>query len=472
MAIVDLTDFTPFHLRQYHHFLCSHYADYSIWEYYSRIIMLLKRVPSASRELVLETNKKSSVKPSPISFIERYPKAEFIALRNAARRTLQSAHARITAAYALSKHEQSKEHPDWLRARVLHEVLHHGRPRTKEGIRALETSYSSMGPNERVNAARRQLFLSSEEALAAVVLLGCQRGLNISTIDSAPVPFEHEPGVMQLDLDKPRRGAAYRYWPELVLDGTDPVEDSEVQALQMIAEATEPAREHLALRGIPTDRLFAYWPTGSRSPLLGVPRWEVRKKAAWVPKGTAIDFRRLRRSIPGAGVTAEPTNHSAETHLHYVRSDATALAHHQAAAMSGIQKVLDHGRARVELRMSENEEMDSANDALIVNCSDPANHPDTSSACTSGFYGFLDCLQCANAATVPRLLPRMIAALQVLEELRDGMGESWDRRFARHHATLSAVVDRYTVQERELASKEVAQHLPVLLAALRHEPPA
>ncbi|GAA1129317.1 hypothetical protein GCM10009582_28100 [Arthrobacter flavus] len=175
--------------------------------------------------------------------------------------------------------------------------------------------------------------------------------------------------------------------------------------------------------------------------------------------------------MPGAGVTKEPTNHSPDTYLSYVRNDPESLNQQREEAALGVQKLMDHTRAGLAVRVLADSQADAKSDALLVNCSDPSRRPDTEKACTTGFYSFLDCLECPNAATVPRLLPRQLAAQHVLEELRDSMGEAWERRFARHYYALVAVIERHTPTEREAAASEVSTHVPNIVAALRHEVP-
>jgi hypothetical protein len=288
--------------------------------------------------------------------------------------------------------------------------------------------------------------------------------------------MEHEPGVLQLDLDKPRRGPTNRFWPEILVDPNSAAADDEAatgaSAVQLVAEATNPARYYLSAQDRPVQQLLVYWPTSGAAPLCGVPRSARMKEAPWHPAGLTIDFRRLRRSVPGKGVAKEPTNHNANTHLHYVRSDPEALDEQREEAARGVQKLVDQARARLAIRALDDGDTSPGTDAILVNCSDPQHHPETETACTTGFYSFLDCLNCPNAATVPRLLPRQIAALQVLETLRDSMGESWERRFAKHFYTLMALVDRHTEAERQLAAPQAAQHVPIIIAALRYEVPA
>lgn len=475
MQIGSLADITPFHLLRYRSDVEAKHTAKTTHVYYGRATVLLRLAPAVSAETRREASKRKGQGPAPVQMMQRYSKMEFTEIRNAARRCIEAAHARITAAYALAQQADDPRCPDPARAQALHEVIVYGRPKSEEGSLTIGGTAGGLGVGGGQAAARRHLFLTAAEAFAAIVLIACQRGLNLSPILLAHVPAEHEPGVAQLDLDKPRRGPGHRFWPEILVDVDDDagIKDGEMGArvLQLIEEATEPFRQFFARRGQPTQRLIGYWTSTSSAPRPGMPDRKTRARADWVPAGTTIDFRRLRRSAPGQGVAKEPTGHSPETHLHYVRSDAVALIEHREEAARGVEKLVEHNRARLAIRIAEDSETNPAHDAVVANCSDPWHRPDTGQPCTTGFYSFLDCLACGNAATVPRLLPRQVATLRVLESLRDSLGEVWERRFAGHYDTLAAIVGRHTQIERELAAIDALQAMPSILAALRHEVP-
>jgi hypothetical protein len=190
-----------------------------------------------------------------------------------------------------------------------------------------------------------------------------------------------------------------------------------------------------------------------------------------VPEGITIKFPRLRRSIPGEGVAKEPTHHNPNTHLHYIRTDPDALLAAQEEASRGVEDLVEHARKNLAIRVAVDEDTTAETDALLVNCADPENNPDTGLPCTLGFYSFLDCLECRNAATVPRLLPRQLAAKTVLEQLRDSIGETWESRFAHRYYRLIAVINRHTSAELERAAETSGEFIPVIVAALRHEVP-
>lgn len=474
VRIDSLADITPFHLLRYRRDVEAKHTASTQHVYYGRVTLLLRLSPAVSAETWREASKRKGQGPAPAQMMRRYSKTEFTEIRNAARRCIEAAHARITAAYALAQQADDATGPDAARARALREVIAYGRPKSEEGRLTLTGTAGDIERGGR-QTPRSHLFLTPAEALAATVLIACQRGLNLSPIVMASVSVEHEPGVAQLDLDKPRRGPEHRFWPEILVDSDDDagveIDEMGARVLKLIKEATEPLREYFAGRGQPTQRLIGYWASTGTAPRVGLPDSSLRAKADWLPAGTTIDFRRLRRSAPGQGVTKEPTGHSPETHLHYVRSDALALIEHREEAARGVQKLVDHNRARLAIRVAEDSDTNPAHDAVVANCSDPWHRPDTGQPCTTGFYSFLDCLACGNAATVPRLLPRQVATLRVLESLRDSLGEVWERRFANHYETLAAIVERHSPAERELAAIDAEDGLPSILAALRHEVP-
>ena len=471
--VLNMSDVTPFHLQRYRGYLKANHAINTAYGYYSDLTVLLRLAQGVPNETRREARRRRGDAPIPVQLVRRYPKREFVEIRNAARRCLEGAHSRITAAYSLAQQHEDPCCPEPARAVALQEVLVHGTPQSTDGMLILGATATAVAQGGGKAAARRQLFLSPDEVFAAAVLVACHRGLNLSPIVTTCVPDVHEPGVFQLNLDKPRRGPIARFWPEIFVEPESVSEDDSdglfARIVRWVMEATDPARAYLSAQGRPERQLLIYWSASSAAPRLGIPRYKTLKKAAWIPDGTTIDFRRLRRSIPGRGVAKEPTDHSPDTYLKYVRSDPDALIEQHEEAAHGVQKLLDHSKATLAMRVADDQDTSPRNDAVLANCSDPAHHPDTGTACTTAFFSFMDCLKCSNAVTVPRLLPRQMATLQVLEEIRDGTGEVWERRFAKHHNTLQALVGRHTPAERELAAHDAKKHIATILAALRHE---
>lgn len=469
-----LEDINPFHVLRYRLHLETKHGYHTARGYYSDLCVLLRLAPGVSNVSRREASKRIGQSIIPVRPIRRYSHSEHSAILHAARRVVVEARARVTRSYSLTQQVDALSGDERTRATALRDVLLHGSPQSKDGI-SLMAAEAAPGQGG-LQVARRLLFLSPDEAFAAAVLIACHRGLNLSPIVTAKPPMEHEPGVLQLDLDKPRRGQHLRFWPELFIEGCATsnrgIRDSGAEALKLVAEATEPARRYLAAVKKESNRLLIYWPPSAAAPCMGIPASKTGSRASWVPEGTTISFRRLRRSVPEEGVSKEPTNHNPDTHLYYIRTDPDALAAAQEEASRGVQDLVENARQSLAIRAAADDETDKSTDALLVNCSDPRCSPATGLPCTSGFYSFLDCLECPNAATVPRLIPRQLAAQTVLEQLRDGMGETWESRFAQRYYRLIAVLHRYTPAELEHAAQHSAAYIPLIVAALRHEVPS
>lgn len=476
-AVMDLSDLTPFHIRTFRQALAEkisehthrRLSEHTRHEYYKSLRPVLAASPGTPQSTRRELRKRIGVVAGHQS-VERYSRQEFAAIKSAARRVLQQAHSRISSAHQEALRHDRGIASEVARAKALHEVLTMGRPQSIEGYKVLGALHVKGAPS--LSAARHWLFLTTDELLAAAVVIACRRGLNLSPITHSRTPHLHDQGLVQLDLDKPRRGPTARQWPEIITDETKIVDgqpsDPHASLIMRIVEATEPARNYLRQAGQPTDRLLIRWTPRAPRPSLGL---AVSRKASWMPPGTVMNFRRLRRSVPGAGVAKEPADHSTTTYLQYVRADPVALQDQQVAASQGVQDAMDRARTEVHVSLANNAERPLKNDALILSCADPARNPSTKLPCTTGFFSFLDCLDCDNAATVARLLPAQLATLQVLGELRGVLTTTWERRFARRFYQLHAVVQRHSAQEREVAARTVDDHIPRILAALRQEVP-
>lgn len=470
-----IAEITPFHLRGYHAELLRMKARTTMDDYFNRTRTLLRFAGTTSDATRREINKRQGWS-KPETQIERYSKRDFVRIRNAARDAVQNAHARIHAAHLEALEHGAGNAQVTAKGQALYEVMTLGKPQGKAGFRSL----AALGPHDyrQLDVARRHLFLDGDEVLAAAVLMACHRGLNLSPIVMSGTPVEIDAEIVQLDLDKPRRGPGQRFWPEVITDNADQ-NDGAATDVRMIAEATEPARTWLAHNHQPTKRLLIRWPFAANKPHLGVPSAthltgvgsRSGSRSSWVPDGIRIDFQRLRRSVPHRGVAKEPTDHNPTTYLHYVRTDALALAEQQLEATQGIQEAMDRARLEVHHRMREGQDSGEAQDALVANCQDPEHEPTTGLPCTTGYFSFLDCLDCDNAATVSRLLPRQLAALGMLDELRDALGDAWERKFARRYYMLRAVVERHSAAERLAVADQVDTHRPLIVAALRQEGP-
>ncbi|WP_157437804.1 hypothetical protein [Actinoplanes subtropicus] len=404
--------------------------------------------------------------------IERYTPDEFRLIRNAARKVVQEAHARIHPAYLMAlQHPDSTENPE--RARALRELLTTGSLQSTAAMLALNAFVVRSNYNRATlyNVITYALYPKPDEIYACAVMLACQRGLNLAPIEAAPMPTTHEPGIVQLDLDKPRRGPRSRFWPEIISDTDDA---KSARLVTMIEEITEPARHRLALLGQPTDRLLIRALQGGKGFRTGLPPNPQRRRSKWVPRGLTVDFQRLRRSVPDEGVQKQASDHDPETYLHYVRTDSELVREHQAKAVEGLERAFVRAKEALNVRLLRDDQAPPPNqDSVLASCEDPDRHPATNAPCLDGYTDFLSCLACPNAATAPRHLPRQLAALQMLDSLRNTLSaDTWERRFATRYIMLRAMVDTYyTDDERLQAADHVSPFLPLIRAALTHEVP-
>jgi hypothetical protein len=460
--VAEIRDVGAFHIVRYRTHLSDRYTSNTARGYLIDLRSVLRRAhgtPAGTMRATISATPRSDARS-----VQRYTPNEFSAIRNAARRVVEKAHERIHPAHLEALTEQGPVELQTIRGRALYELLTLGAPQSMGGFAALGTLHPvTRKPNLR--ATRHILFLDAQEAFAAAVLIACHRGLNLSSVLNAASPVLQGDDFWQLEMDKPRRGSK-RFWPEFIDGISDP---KSARAIRLVVEATEPARTLLAEQRTPTTTLLLRW--SGEAIKEGIPQIHTRRNASWVPDGANVNFSRLRRSVPGSGVIKEPTDHDPATYLKYVKSDPVALQERQILAVAGIEAAMDTARQRLHMAIRENADLAESNDALIVNCSDPAHHPETHAPCTKAFYSFLDCLDCGNAATVARLIPRQLAAVSVLDQLRDALGGAWEKRFARRYYQLNAMLERHTPTELEVASSSMSRYIPTILSALRLEVP-
>lgn len=454
-------DLTPFHLVQFREFAETTLSSGSFQGYYGRACMLMDFLPTSPAVRLQARKRRASKTFVPVKSFERYEEHDFLALQRTARNVVRVAHRRVTA--ALDDAMRGAERSASAKQRALWEVLHFGEPQSLDHWKALD-AWTDGARHKR--KARSLLFVDSSENMAAAVLIACRNGMNLSAVSSMTEPILMAHAISQSDVDKPRRGPRSRFWAEIVDDRGE--DKGAAATVRLVAEMTASIREYLRIQGTPTDRLLLHW-GNTPEPRLGAAN---RADVEWARTLAAgVSFQRIRRSVLKGGVGREPTHHSPSTHLGYVRSDAKALLEHRVAAAAGVQAALDRARSELTMKRAEGSPTPPQNDALIAHCADPHHSPITGAPCTTGYFLFLDCLDCDNAISVDRLLPRQIAALEVVEQLRDVTGAQWDDRYRKRALMLRALVERSTPAERERAASEVASFKPLIIAALRHETP-
>ena len=281
---------------------------------------------------------------------------------------------------------------------------------------------------------------------------------NKSVISELDVPVDHNGQRYQVLLDKPRRGGQRTWWESL--------SGNNLAILAKIIEATDPLRAHLHRQGRPTNRLLlsnAFHRAGKVT--FGIPDNVPRGVASWLPDSFRWDV--LRLSVRNR-VTREPASHSAEEQLQYALRSPEARAEYQQTARDALMDARAESVATLLARIAEDDEGDVA-DALIVACENVHRHPVTNRPCRDGFYGFLLCLSCANAISLPRHLPMQVAALDVLERLQGCVpGEVWAQRFQDGCWRLQHLVAQRTTNEQVNARNQITpQHYETLTLAIQ-----
>lgn len=405
--------------------------------------------------------------------VEHYSLDEFDRIEAAARKAVTQAHRRLRPNLELASRYDDPEldEAERERAKALHETLMRGAPQTAAGFAALGARTQNLEVDSRTgrpcirykhNRAECQamLFLTDAEAHACAVALVCARGLNMTTLLAAVAPSDDrgEGGnLLQLDLDKPRRGPGARFFPEIFEDNGP---GSDGRLLATITELTEPLRLHRSAQGGSDLPLIGYWSFHGSAigPHWGLPQWRQRQGSSWVPDDVTIDFKKLKRTYE-TRKARESTHNSEEVHVAvYSSGDPEFVEQQRRLAQAGIQAAAD--RARQELKMSfvTGEAISPAvangsKDTVMGACVDVLHHPDTQEVCHDSF---LMCLTCTNAVATPRHLPRLVAVLDALEELRSSCpGELWRQRFNPPFLRLRALLERRTPTELADARRQV-----------------
>lgn len=381
--------------------------------------------------------------------VEHYTDEEFRALVSASKRVVREAHARIRANYAAAMSSDGESAGS--REAILRAMLTDPVPRRKAEARLVgalkETEYFSserqrmvLGGKIQKQDARRALYPDASEGFAAMVLLACLKGLNLSQIENFPMPDRsvdsaHE--FAQVLTDKPRSGPSRRFSLE-VFDETD--DDSDGRWLRRVEEMTDPIRMHARTIGQPIDdALIAYF--GATGTLTRrTPSSVDRSHMPWLQNLPVVDFRRIKRTYETRH-RREATQNSEAMHIvGYLLKDPDRVAEFQERAINGIERGYQRALSAVQLRMvsPDSPSLSGAEDSAFASCTDPDHEPRTGLPCRDGFLG---CLSCPNAIATSRHLPLMRYTLHLLDELRGVLPDAqWSDRFADAFVQLSHVV--------------------------------
>ncbi len=228
--------------------------------------------------------------------------------------------------------------------------------------------------------------------------------------------------------------------------------------LRNVIEATEPARQTLAVLGRPTDQLLFY--------RTACPSRRGQEFAFGIAKnvevGTeSVSLRRLRRTVQVL-IRKEPAQNAHQTHdtVYMLRDPAsrdaagetitqglTDAAEH--AHLLGAMRLVLGTDAETLVELSDDPELAAAIqrgdlDTATAACADFTHSPhnDPGLPCTASF---LLCLACPNAVATRRHLPRLVHLHDGMTELHAVLDTTvWDRQWQQHFERISALLDTHT----------------------------
>lgn len=430
--------------------------------------VLLRHVPERSPTLAMWLNERQGVPPAPdMSRTDYYTRAEFEAIEQAAAVTVSRARARVQTwmGHMRRIEEMGPDgHVDEVRMRFWRRepVSPHERRRW-------------LGKPDPV-AGRSVMWshfftLTSDEVVAAAVLLVCRNGWNLEPLlrmtSGSTKSAEDEEGIYAVDADKPRQGG--RRHSRLVM--VDHGLTSNGAAWRQVIEATQPARDWLAVNGHAVEDLLLYSSRGkesdggdgrgSRTVLLpvrqGLPRSD-QTRPDWVPDGLNIDFPRLRRTHQSL-IRREPNQNTLRTHVEkYLMANPEVRAEMDAEIAAAQMERLERAEETVLLRLSDPSEVPSAiadgsQDTATAACRNIERHPETGRPCAESFFA---CLRCSNAVATERHLPRLALLHRALEDRRTTASEQVWQRWREDYVTLTAFLFHIVGLSEEAYRRRIA----------------
>jgi hypothetical protein len=414
---------------------------------------------------------------------ESYSLQEFERIRGAAASLFNTALIRIRANRShLGRWYRGQFAPgsdDDVRGQALDHLLRTGDlpryPHTGTGAGRIRAEHLRVMGGASISRARNELYLVTEELFALHVLLVASEGWNRSVLEKMTVP-SHDPAaaddfeIHTVEIDKRRRPVRLRHTTDnLVDDGPG----SPGRLMGHAIEATELARQTLALAGLPTDRLLvgrATFRNANGGFLFGVQKRGsalFTERVALPGEGGGlkpVTLRPLRRTVE-VRIRKAPVHNSQETHdsVYVLRDLSTPDAVADTIA-NGLSDALEHARTVTTMRMI------LGTDAEIL--LELADHPDlaraviagaadtATAACTSFTdsphadavgqpcpVSFLLCLGCRNAIATPRHLPRLAFLHSCLDSLRAAVSEAvWELDWREHYLRLTSLLQVHTTE--------------------------
>lgn len=417
-----------------------------------------------------------------------YTIAEFEAIRRRAAELTRAAEARICAnVSALRAHRTGQQRDpgptvafgdrSWTRGELLEQLqaegrLMFGRPNARGTAREVAALLGTgdLHPSY-------ALFPTRVEVLSLMALLVCDRGYNLSTLQSLTVPDlasgsdagTGEDLVLVAHLDKPRRG--HRRYFSNSFSGT------QARTIGRAVSITAPARECLAGLGYPSTQLLI---AGTSSGVSSHPtrifvtdeftnggavrRWD-RVADLRTEQGEVLHlhFNRLRLSEQVINRKSSQNSDSISEDV-YRRPDALTAHLLQDVILDGQADAIAHAEATLRIRYTRRvpdlhlpaatvkSVAEGSLDTVVGACLDFTHSPFTpdGQACTASF---LMCLECPNAVATPAHLPRLLALLEALNNLASINPSRFEQLYRDHHQRLEHLLSSSTTAADRSAAR-------------------
>lgn len=469
------------------------------WPGQINLMRVLLRNVSCVSELTLRAVNQRVSKPRRRLY-SAYTPGEFERLRSAAMADVRAADARIRRNTAiLEAHRADRptgvdgtlraEGRDWSAGDLLERLFERGRLGFSGYLTPSQHAAELLNTGD--VSPDLALFPSRVEVLSLMVLLVCDRGYNLSTLDSLTVPESagmdetgHE--VLVAHLDKPRRQSQRHF--------THTFTGASATILRLAVSLTTTARASLAGMGYPTSTLFvAAAPNGATGHPSRV--FSTREHtsggsgAVWSERagirgddGTVLrlNFNRLRLTEQVVNRKSSQNSDAVSEDI-YRRPEALTAAMVSDVILDGQADAVAHAQSTVAMRYRADtheldlpdglrEDLDAGRlDTTTGACLDHLHGPfDDGRPCTASF---LLCLACPNAVATPAHLPRLVGLAAALDNLQSADPVKFDATYREHQARLRHLLHSSTnsAQRTVAATKQTDADRAMIERLLRRE---